>query len=88
MNIPEEAIKAAEFALREADLDRFGPEKTYANYARAALSAAAPTLMAMAFEQGQKSGLRYADRIRAAMEINRPELPGPPSSNPYRKEQL
>lgn len=44
-------------------------------------------LKEQAWDEGQKSGLRYADRIRAAMEIGRLDLPGPPSRNPYRKEQ-
>ena len=36
-----------------------------------------------AWGEGQKSGMRYADRMRAAYELGRPELPGPPSPNPY-----
>ena len=40
-----------------------------------------------AWDEGQKSGMRYTDRMRAAYEIGRPELPGPPSPNPYRLEQ-
>lgn len=38
-----------------------------------------------AWDEGQKSGMRYTDRMRAAYEIGRPELPGPPSINPYRE---
>jgi len=37
-----------------------------------------------AFEQGQKSGMRHADRLVAAARIGKPELPGPLSPNPYR----
>ena len=37
-----------------------------------------------AWDEGQKSGMRYTDRMRAAYEIGRPELPGPPSTNPYK----
>lgn len=40
-----------------------------------------------AWDEGQKSGLRYTDRMRAAYEAGRPELPGPPSKNPYRLEK-
>ena len=36
-----------------------------------------------AFEQGQKSGIRHADRRWAASEMMRPDLPGPISPNPY-----
>ena len=36
-----------------------------------------------AWGEGQKSGMRYTERMRAAYEIGRPELPGPPSQNPY-----
>lgn len=43
-------------------------------------------LMAQAFDEGQKSGMRHADRLVAAAEIGRPELPGPLSPNPYREE--
>ena len=46
---------------------------------------------ARAWGEGQKSGMRYTDRMRAAYdrmraayELGRPELPGLPSSNPYR----
>lgn len=40
---------------------------------------------AKVWDEGQKSGLRYTDRMRAAYEMGRPELPGPASANPYRK---
>ena len=49
-----------------------------------AVEAAAPHMMAQAFEEGQKSGMRHADRLVAAAKIGRPELPGPISPNPYR----
>jgi hypothetical protein len=39
---------------------------------------------AEAFDQGQKSGMRHATRIAAAMRLGRPDLPGPMSPNPYR----
>jgi hypothetical protein len=52
--------------------------------ARQALNAAAPQLMAQAFDEGQKSGMRHADRLIAAAKIGKPELPGPISPNPYR----
>lgn len=39
---------------------------------------------AEAFDQGQKSGVRHADRVRAAGEIGRTDLPGTISPNPYR----
>ena len=38
-----------------------------------------------AFAQGQKSGMRHADRLAAANKIGRPDLPGPLSPNPYPK---
>lgn len=38
-----------------------------------------------AWDEGQKSGMRHADRVIAAHKIGRPELPGPPSPNPYRE---
>lgn len=83
MNIPEEAVKAAEFALREADLDRFGPEKTYADYARAALSAAAPTLMAMAWDEGFSAA--WQERDNPDPFVN--DEWDAKTTNPYRKEQ-
>jgi hypothetical protein len=39
-----------------------------------------------AWDEGQKSGMRHADRVIAAYKIGRPELPGPPSPNPYRND--
>lgn len=44
-------------------------------------------LMAQAFDEGQKSGMRHADRLVAAAQIGRPELPGPLSHNPYLEAQ-
>ena len=40
-----------------------------------------------AWDEGQKSGLRYADRAIKAHGIGRPDLPGPPTHNPYRTER-
>lgn len=51
------------------------------------LSELAPLLAAAkaeAWEQGQKSGARHADRMIAAHSIGRLDLPGPISPNPYR----
>lgn len=42
--------------------------------------------LAEAFDQGQKSGIRHAERLVAAAKIGRPELPGPISPNPYRSK--
>ena len=44
--------------------------------------------VADAWDEGQKSGMRHADRMRAAYEMGRPELPGPPSPNPYRAKSI
>ena len=41
-----------------------------------------------AFDEGQKSGMRFADRAAKAEQIGRPDLPGPLSPNPYRAEQI
>ncbi|MCW2132913.1 hypothetical protein B0G38_002080 [Arthrobacter sp. VKM Ac-2550] len=41
---------------------------------------------AQAWDEGQKSGMRYASRAIAAHKIGRPAFPGPPSPNPYRTE--
>jgi len=38
---------------------------------------------AEAFAEGQKSGMRHADRLVAAAKIGMPELAGHISSNPY-----
>lgn len=76
--IPAEAVEAA----RE-QLDAMGIYVS-PKYMRAALEAAAPHMLAEAFEQGQKSGLRHTDRLVAAAKIGKPELPGPISLNPYR----
>lgn len=61
-----------------------GIRDTYA--VQAILEAAAPHMLAEAFEQGQTSGMRYASRVIAANKIGRPELPGPISPNPYRSQ--
>jgi len=84
--IPDEAIEAAAEALVGSTLgDRSGINwEEFFEAARLALNAAAPGLMAQAFDEGQKSGMRHADRLRAAQEIGKPELPGPISPNPYR----
>jgi hypothetical protein len=78
--IPEAAVEAAYEAL---PIDSYvaGP-----NHVRAMLEAAAPYLMAQAFDEGQKSGMRHTDRLVAAEKIGRPDLPGPLSPNPYRKD--
>ena len=87
--IPAEAVEAAAIAMSECGAD--GWEDQGAHFqgvmrrdARRALEAAAPHLMAEAFEQGQKSGMRHADRLVAAAKIGKPALPGPISPNPYR----
>lgn len=41
---------------------------------------------AEAFERGQKSCVRHATRMAAAMELGLPALPGPLSPNPYRRK--
>ena len=58
---------------------------SHAEHQSAALAAAGFGLVADAWDEGQKSGMRHADRVIAAHKIGRPELPGPPSPNPYRK---
>lgn len=50
-----------------------------------AISAAGFDNQHEAFAQGQKSGMRHADRLAAANKIGRPDLPGPLSPNPYPK---
>lgn len=84
--IPDEAIEAAAEALVSSTLgDRSGINwEEFFEAARLALNAASPYLMAQAFNEGQKSGMRHADRLVAAAKIGRPELPGPLSPNPYR----
>lgn len=86
--IPDEVIEAAAEALVSSTLgDRAGIKwEEFFEAARLALNAATPSLMAQAFEEGQKSGLRHADRLVAAAKIGKPELPGPLSPNPYRKD--
>jgi len=85
--IPDEAVEAAAEALVSSTLgDRAGIKwEEFFEAARQALNAAAPQLMAQAFDEGQKSGLRHADMLIAAEKIGRPDLPGPLSPNPYRK---
>jgi len=39
------------------------------------------------WDEGQKSGMRHADRLVAAAKIGRPDLPGPISPNPYQKAE-
>ena len=84
--IPDEAIEAAAEALVGSTLgDRSGINwEEFFEAARSALEAAAPQLMAQAFDEGQKSGMRHADRLIAAAKIGKPELPGPIGPNPYR----
>lgn len=84
--IPDEATEAAAEALVGSTLgDRRGIKwDEFFEAASLALNAAAPYLMAHAFDEGQKSGMRHADRLVAAARIGRPELPGPPSPNPYK----
>lgn len=90
MDIPDEAVEAAaRAAAKDEDASNWDDEHEHyrngwLNRMQVALEAAAPHLMAEAFEQGQKSGLRHADRLVAAAKIGRPELPGPLSPNPYR----
>ena len=85
--IPDEAIEAAAEALVASTLgDHSGTNwEDFFEAARKALNAAAPQLMAKAFDEGQKSGMRHRTRRLAAAKIGRPELPGPISPNPYRK---
>jgi hypothetical protein len=84
--IPDEVIEAAAEALVGSTLgDRAGIKwEEFFEAARLALNAAAPQLMAQAFHEGQKSGMRHADRLVAAAILERPELPGPLSPHPYR----
>ena len=97
--IPKEAIEAAAKVLlgytgacvcHEAYTGRnlIDPDCRYHDVppevAKEILEAAAPHMLDAAFDQGQKSGMRHADRLVAAAKIGRPELPGPISPNPYR----
>jgi hypothetical protein len=77
--IPDAAVEAMSNTYR----DGVGVTPNEA-WVRTLLEAAAPHIMAEAFEQGQTSGMRYASRVIAANKIGRPELPGPISPNPYR----
>lgn len=90
--IPAAAIDAAAKAAYEFrfsgfkawdDLSEHEQSEAIAEQAFA-LKAAAPHMLARAFDEGQKSGARHADRLVAAAKIGRPELPGPISPNPYR----
>lgn len=85
--IPDEVVESAAEALVSSTLgDRAGIKwEEFFEAARQALKAAAPRLMAQAFDEGQKSGMRHADRLVAAAKIGRPDLPGPIRPNPYRK---
>jgi hypothetical protein len=81
--IPDEAVEAAlESVFSTSDLSRH----VWGQTVRAILEAAAPHMLAEAFEQGQKSGMRHASRVAAAADIGRPDLPGPLSPNPYRSQ--
>jgi hypothetical protein len=90
---PAEAVEAAakaayefQYSSLEGMWEFANPrvQGDFRNELRAALEAAAAGLLAEAFDQGQKSGTRHADRLVAAAKIGRPELPGPISPNPYR----
>ena len=91
--IPAEAVEAAakaayefQYSSLEGMWEFANPrvQGDFRNELRAALEAAAPYMLAEAFDQGQKSGTRHAVRLVAAAKIGRPELPGPISPNPYR----
>lgn len=82
--IPHKAIEAIHAAICEESLeDHMDP--VWPGRCVKAAQAAAPHLMAKAFDEGQKSGMRHADRLIAAAKIGRSELPGTLSPNPYRK---
>ena len=82
--IPRKAIQAIHAAICEESFeDHMDPE--WPGRCVKAAQAAAPYLMAQAFNEGQTSGMRHADRLVAAAKIGRPDLPGPISSNPYRE---
>lgn len=84
--IPDEVIEEAAEALVGSTLgDRSGIKwEEFFEAARLTLIAAAPALMAQAFDEGRKSGMRHRSRVLAAAKIGKPELPGPISPNPYR----
>lgn len=97
--IPAEAVEAAakaayefQYSSLEGMWEFANPrvQGDFRNELRAALQAAEPHMLAEAkaeaFDQGQKSGMRHADRLVAAAKIGRPELPGPISPNPYRTQ--
>jgi len=82
--IPRKAIQAIHAAICEESLeDHMDP--AWPGRCVKAAQAAYPHLMAQAFDEGQKSALRHADRLVAAAKIGRPDLPGSLSPNPYRK---
>jgi hypothetical protein len=87
--IPDEAVEAAAEALVSSTLGDHGGTnwEDFFEAARKALNAAAPQLMAQAFDEGQKSGMRHADRLIAAAILERPDLPGTLSHNPYRRDK-
>jgi hypothetical protein len=83
--LPAEAVQAVHSVICDESLeDHLDPE--WPGRCVKAVEAAAPHLMAQAFDEGQKSGMRHADRLVAAEKIGRPDLPGPLSPNPYRKD--
>lgn len=82
MNISDEAVEAAETALRsKVNQIRYGEEwdDWRARQARAAIEAAAPFIAAQAWDEGEHAG--YMNR--SAEERHGIE----PHTNPYRSEQ-
>ena len=85
MNIPEEAMEKAAEALclliEDEPFDRISTygQRSYRNYARAALSAAAPQLMAMAWDEGEQAGYENAKAE------DWPSVT--PNTNPYKEHQ-
>lgn len=90
MNIPEEVLDQA---ARDAYAAYYGEQPDewekvwrnedrvdWVNVARAALSAAAPTLMAMAWDEGAKAMMRAVESENVVSFIA--------PNNPYRKEAL
>lgn len=77
--IPAEAIEAANKAVFHHFNGLIRPLLV-----QVVLESAAPRMLEEAFEQGQKSGIRHATRLAAAVRMGRPDLPGPMSPNPYR----
>lgn len=74
MNIIDEAVEAAKVAFDETNGGLFEDEYAY-NVARQVLEAAAPHLMAQAWDEGERSG--YANSV--ALEYGLRQSP-----NPYR----